>query len=568
VSALFAALAIGALTRLLMRLGAGGFQAALAAAVIGLFPEFVLVATTPEVYSLHLLLQLLSATALLDVLNEGSRCAWMRLWWWLGLSFANHLISVWFAAPLAFVFWLKRRDHAQFIMAAKALVLFAPGLLLYAYLPLAASADPLMNQGDPDSLGRLLAHVGGAMFRYRLFTLSAAEVAHETGLWWESLRACWGLWALPLAAFGVWLAMRDPRLRLPAMAALCWMGTGIVYTINYFIPDKDGYYLLPHLLIGVFAALGAWRLAGWLAVRATGRHAGAIRAALVSSAAIFALAMAAPISRADNRSMSDFRKDVWSALPADTLMISESLPLVWATMVAQEIEDLSYRSAVVSEYYLGFKWYRDMLTRLYPSLRLPEELQRLGEQFERADDNLDGERLGNRRHALARRMVAALIEANRAERPVVVFIMDTEQEPTRFEGYPLQNVGLVYKVVDQEGKAPDHQCDFTSRYRAGKSSFKDERERYVAGLYATACNRLGISQVTSGDYQDALKSFDAALAFDPDYAQAMKNKGLVLVRYLKRVEDGKRIWRRYLELAGDDADAGVKNWLKQADGHE
>jgi Tfp pilus assembly protein PilF len=71
---------------------------------------------------------------------------------------------------------------------------------------------------------------------------------------------------------------------------------------------------------------------------------------------------------------------------------------------------------------------------------------------------------------------------------------------------------------------------------------------------AAACNKHGIELARSGQLQDALAQFDAAVALKPDYAEAYNNRALIL-QDLNRPDDALTSLDRTLALAPDNARA-------------
>ncbi len=72
------------------------------------------------------------------------------------------------------------------------------GLLVYAYLPLAAAAQPLLNWGDPRSLQRLWWHVTGRQY-HSYFAFSPAELARQAAAFARRAVREFGPWWCPAA---------------------------------------------------------------------------------------------------------------------------------------------------------------------------------------------------------------------------------------------------------------------------------------------------------------------------------------------------------------------------------
>jgi tetratricopeptide (TPR) repeat protein len=147
-------------------------------------------------------------------------------------------------------------------------------------------------------------------------------------------------------------------------------------------------------------------------------------------------------------------------------------------------------------------------------------------------------------------------------RPVFLTFHDFTGERTSFEGLPITDLGLVYRVdaAAAEPGAPSPglpAADFASlpAYTAGRRLTKEERS--LAHRFASAANRAGIAHVRAGDLARAEREFDHALALDSLYAEAWLNRGLLRADYLRDSAGAVHDWQRYVTLAGDAPDAGA-----------
>lgn len=70
------------------------------------------------------------------------------------------------------------------------------------------------------------------------------------------------------------------------------------------------------------------------------------------------------------------------------------------------------------------------------------------------------------------------------------------------------------------------------------------KERKTADIH----HDLGVEALRAGRTADALTEFDAALAADPDFAEALRGRALVLDLGFGRIEDAERAYRRALAL--------------------
>ncbi|MBT9558800.1 MAG: DUF2723 domain-containing protein [Myxococcales bacterium] len=287
-SALMGAAALVAASRLARQgarlLGARpGLQAVVGvtAAIAGaMSTAFLGEATRPEVYALHAALILWAleragvavASSRLDALRVAALIA--------GLGLANHHYLVVFGAPallVAFAFAQRASGRPAVRSLAQLAALSAAALVTYAYLPLRAGTDPVINWGDPTTLARFWDVLTAKTFQASVSSASRGaplleNVGVAMGMWGESL-GLWGFATNLLAGAGLVLGTMLARRvggvppRFGAwLAVLCVFGGGAVLTkaimaIDPDNPDDYGYFLSGILVMPVVGAVGLAKLA-------------------------------------------------------------------------------------------------------------------------------------------------------------------------------------------------------------------------------------------------------------------------------------------------------------------
>ena len=124
----------------------------------------------------------------------------------LGLGLGNHLTLLLMLPGAAIWLWAGRRAAgrplARELLAALAAVVV--GLAVYAYLPLAAAANPPVNWGDPRRPAQLWALISGQVYRGLIFGLPLAYLPGRVAAWsGEALRQFGGPWGVILALIGL-----------------------------------------------------------------------------------------------------------------------------------------------------------------------------------------------------------------------------------------------------------------------------------------------------------------------------------------------------------------------------
>ena len=535
---------------------AGAFGAALFAVSLQLWDQ----STAIEVYALHAGLTAALFLAAFAYSREPSRQRFLgtaALW---GLSFTNHLTTLWSGPALAWLFWCGWRTNARpapwrpgrrdWWLAAAA---FTACLTLYLYLPLRSWQGVLFDHGQPSSLGRLLYHVTGRQFQYRMFVSPDAGLYKECTEFASQLSDQFTPWLLPLPAIGLLsLWLRDRRA---AVALVLLAGANLAFDLNYHIPDKEGYFLPVYLVAALLAAEGfeaLVKLAPW-------RDRGA-RAAACALAAALLLPTFANWPRNDksgDRSLPEFTSALLGSVPSDSLIVADDQFLVWSTAHAQLVEGRFTDRLLVTDYLLCLPWYISHLRRHYPQLVVPATVDELVARRNEEVARAKGWEIGDLSQRYVERIARTIIEANLPRRRVFYNFHDFE-ERKEWNGLPVLNRGLTYELFEPGRPLPSAEpwaVDYPDPARYRKKELLGIHWRHVAGTFSTSCNRAGIACISAGRYAEAEAAFRRSLAYDDNYAQVYLNLGVLYAQYLP--DRGKRdaAWRRFLELAPDDGQA-------------
>ncbi len=560
-SALGGAMTAGLTVLLARALGLGLLAAAAAALLLAGAREFLLQATTAEVYTVHLALLAFVLLAALAAARDAR--ALLLAAFLLGLGLAHHLTIV-LAAPAALVLaWpalraaLGGRARAAWCGALAAAAVLA--LTLYAVLAVRSTADPSLDLGDPESFSRLVEHVSGRQFSYRLLTSETAYMRAEAGRFVRLFAAQWSPAALAWVALGAAVLLRRSDFHRRVLLALVLLGAAVAgHAVAYRIPDKDAYYLPVYLVAALLAGAAAdWLLA--LAGRQRFRRAAAGAALLLLALAPFVAHRGAADRHAD-RSLRDLALEVARRTTPGSLIVSDDTSLAFALLYLRPAHPEIADRIIVMQYLLPLDWYAATLA---PH---DSELERDVAARAAARRALRGRALGERLAADAREIGAGLARRALAARDVFVYAHEFAAEQTSYAGLPLADRGLVYQVVPPGATAPEAAAaprlpdvEF-ARFDAYRPAHRHTKEEdSVARRYAAAINRAAIARVGAGDAAGAAGEFRRALELDPDYAQVWLNLGLVAADYLGRPDEARAAWRTYLELAGDSPEApGVR----------
>ncbi len=320
-------------------------------------------ATIAEVYTLNLLF---AAIILWAIVSESPHRLYLTAVA-LGLGLTHHF-SILLLVPGALVALKPTRREWR-----AGLLVLAP-LLLYAYLPLRAMADPPVNWGDPRTLDRFLWVVTASPYRSYLFGTSLYDVAARIESTARLLFDQFTLFGIALALWGM-VRLAFDNARLAAALGLC-AGLTAGYAIAY--ASRDSFtYLLP-----AFAVVYLWLTyaAAWLielaapSLQQTGRaEPGQMAHTLVPLMIILALVAlpaynlwsnARQMDLSRERAASDYAQNLLEALPSDAIVFAEGDERLFALVYYRHVV-LAGRSdaLIVSQGLLQYAWYYDNLVR-------------------------------------------------------------------------------------------------------------------------------------------------------------------------------------------------------------
>ncbi len=593
-SAVFGAVACALVYCIGRAIGLGIAGALVAAATLLTGAELIRQSVVAEVYTLHLVIVLLLVWLAIRLGKEdgeeaGQERTVLLFVYLLGLGLAHHLTVVAALPGLVVLAGMFGSGRLRARWPSRRMGLLMAGLLLlpltlYAVLAIRSRFDPLLDLGDPETLGRLMAHVSGRQFRYRLAGAEAGYVAEEVARFGSTIVREWPFFLLALALLGAIALAREPRRGRRLLAGLGLVGgLSAAHAIVYRIPDKEPYFLPLHAVLALLAGAGA----GWL-VALSGRWAvrrrlplkPAIAQALMAAALVaMALSPGIPNLRAaDHRadhSLRHFAEEVMRRTPPGSLIIADDTSLAFALLhlgTESGGAGIAGDRTVIAQYFLPLAWYQDEIAAVAPDLA-PAASRLAGGRT-----GLGGRALGDRMAQDARALAAALARHAIGEgRPVFLTFHDFEAERRTFEGLPLVDLGLVYRVeaagpeavaaasgavaapgaLRRRSRGPPSDAEFASlsAYTSGRRLTKEERS--LAHRFASAANRSGIACVRAGDLARAEREFATALALDSLYAEAWLNRGLLRADYLGDPAGALADWRRYVTIAGDARDAGA-----------
>jgi hypothetical protein len=139
-----------------------------------------------------------------------------------------------------------------------ALISIGALIVVYSYLPWAASRSPVMNWGDPRSLQEIWWHITGRQYRVFLSftpTIMGQQFVEFCRMALREFSVPWLPLSLVLALAGFVNAYKRDRTTFWFLFLI--VITNLAYDVSYEIAeDKDAYYLPVFISIAIAAAFG------------------------------------------------------------------------------------------------------------------------------------------------------------------------------------------------------------------------------------------------------------------------------------------------------------------------
>jgi Protein O-mannosyl-transferase TMEM260-like len=345
-------------------------------------------ATITEVYTLNALLTLLVfflvvrwRRRIIETRTDSNAAVTTHDTWMyaaafvFGLAMGVHHVTVALTLPaIAVVVYgtegLKFFTSRRLLYAA--LISITALILVYSYLPWAASRSPAMNWGNPRSLQEIWWHITGRQYRV-FFSFSPATVGAQFVEFCRMVFREFGFAWLPLTLFlaVAGLASAYKRDRTTFWFLLLIVLADLAYALSYEIAeDKDAYYLPAFISIAIAAGLGI----RWLIQRAASRsspiwrpYVGAATAIVLTSATAFAANW--PFNNRRHYFIADdYVENLFSTIAPNGLLLTQDWQVASPMLYAQEIEQRRGDVKVVDINLLRRSWYFDYLKHAHSGM--------------------------------------------------------------------------------------------------------------------------------------------------------------------------------------------------------
>lgn len=333
--------------------------AVLAGLTLALSPLLWGQAIVAEVYALHAAF----AAAILSALTRWQQSPQHRwaalvgaLW---GLGLGNHLTLIWLLPAVVAVAWPHRRSWLVLLAALLA------GLTVYAYLPLAAAANPPINWGQPRTINGFWWLVSGQLYHGYAFAVPWPDVPGRIAAWtrtlWHELMP-WGVVAA-LAGLGL-LSTRQRALTLGMALSLL---LSLFWAISYNTSDSLLFALPVWVILALWLGVGLAAALDWLAVRWP--HRLGLTALLAAALVLLPAAARWPdLNLRHDQSAEQFYQHTLAVLEPDAVVLTEGDRATFALWYARYGLQLRPDIAPISRALWALPSYRATIIGQHPAL--------------------------------------------------------------------------------------------------------------------------------------------------------------------------------------------------------
>ena len=462
-----------------------------------------------------------------------------------GLAMGVHHVTVALTLP-AIAAVVFRTEGLKFFTSRRllysALISIGALILVYSYLPWAASRSPAMNWGNARSLQEIWWHITGRQYRV-FFSFSPSTMGPQFVEFCRMALREFGFPWLPLTLFlaVAGLATACKRDRTAFWFLLLIVLADLAYSLSYEIAeDKDAYYLPAFISIAISAGLGV----RWLIQLATSSRLPIWKPYVVAATAIVltsATAFAAnwPFNnRRHDFIAHDYVENLFSTIAPDGLLLTQDWQVASPMFYAQEVEQRRHDVKVLDINLLRRSWYFDYLNQAHPGLmeRSREKIDpylTLLKQWEQDPGSFTRDQELTRRISMAfLDLIQAMVRNEIKVAPV--YITNDLLVPNQTNGYLIQWIPQTYQLVPQGlvfNLAIDqsfHELSDTHLQMRGLAdgSVRFEKDDVINGKILPAYSRMltnrGRYLALFNQHERAVAAFKEALALDPNLAEARK----------------------------------------------
>ncbi len=456
-----------------------------------------------------------------------------------GLALGVHHATVALTLP-AMAILVYRKAHWNFFKSKQllwaALISLGGVFLVYAYLPLAASWQPILNWGDPRSLQNLWSHVTGHQYQV-FFSSSPAQIANQAVAFAKLASHEFNPGWLPVVFVFLTLGLVElfQRDRTVFWFLVLTVIANLAYSLNYEIAeDKGAYYLPTFIAMALITGFGARYVLRKAILQVSNQLVGLVAASvLVLLLPVIAFAGNFPFCNRHNYNLaSDYVTNIQAPIAPRGMLLTSDWQVYSPLLYFREVEQQRRDIMVVDIQMLRRSWYYDYLKTAYPDLISQNQtavdslLRELRHWEQDPKAFAESPALIKRINDRFYEMILSFISTHLKQASVYVTLdvgtatMGQDAELTRalLNSYQLVPQGLVFQLATDRNFQPDHGGEFLTRgIFDGAFKFADDDVVVlkVRPVYVTMLVNRGKYLEAYGHDDEAMRAYQRALGLDP-----------------------------------------------------
>lgn len=281
----------------------------------------------------------------------------------LGICFGNHMTSIFLLPGSLFLIIYKYKNLIK-ILKATAIWLGTAGftsILLYLYLPLRASASPMLNWGNPVTWDNLIRHVSGK--QYQVWMFSSSDVAKDNlHLFISNLPNEFSFIGI-VFMIGGFIYLYRKHKPISIFLAITFLFC-IFYAINYKIKDLLPYFLAAFISTAILIS-GAvmWIWASVDIFRTNPKFSW-----LALGIPLYLITFNYPkVDQSNNFHIGDYTKEALTSVAPDAIILTYQWDiLISPALYLQNVEHVSSDVLIIDKELLRRSWYISQIENKEP----------------------------------------------------------------------------------------------------------------------------------------------------------------------------------------------------------
>lgn len=500
------------------------YIAFISAVCFGLIKTLWSNAVINEVYGLHSLFIMLIIYFSVKIyinLSASPFKYWIILFLLTGLSFSNHLTTIFVLPAVLYLFYLQYRASPGNIKKIITYIVFiVPGFLLYGILITASSAGPFFNWSEPAGLTNLFYHFSGADYS-NLLKSGSGIFSKNIKLFGSGFFGEFSVASGIIALIGLVVLYFKKKELFIYFAIL--IITALAFSLNYAVRDVQNYFLVIYLTVALVLPVGIFSLLKYLAAKlklasVPVLHVAVIGILLIGTGIAYNYESN---NNSSNYAVEDFTLNILNNLEPNAIYITYDWGYVYpAALYYQQAEGKRLDVKFIMIRFLAAPWYLNTLKKYYPDIY--SGIAKEAEDYIKAYDPE-----GTKNSINLVNLVRAFVKNNVNKFPMYVSsdLMYNKDLPDLFTDYGWKPGPLCYKIISRsegyDNNAAVNSLEFS--FRPYKSDNQEKRVIKVstAGMYFD----FAYYHFKNNNKQAALRFLDKSLSFEnlPD-AVKLKNQ--------------------------------------------